>query len=310
MLHTGREQAEQCLPFELLVDKLREAFRADIQVPRRLSLTLPSVESPTGTALIMPAWDSGRYYGVKMVNIFPDNAQLGLPGLHSVYVLFDGKTGAPLGTMDGDVITSRRTAAASALGVSLLAPENTPELLVVGAGRVASLVAHAMRTVRKIERVRVWDIAPLSAEKCAQQWRAAGIDAEAVADLEQAVRTADIISCATLATTPLIRAEWLKPTSHLDLVGSFTPAMTEAEPACFKGAEVWVDTEEAIQKSGDLLNAMRDECLRASEIKGTLFDLCNNQAPVRSRGGRTVFKAVGSALEDLAAAIMIHEAGR
>lgn len=310
MLHIGKEQAEQCLPFELLVEKLREAFCTDIQVPNRLSLTLPSCEEPRGTALIMPAWDGSRYYGVKMVNIFPDNSRFGLPGLHSVYVLFDGETGAPLGTMDGDVITSRRTAAASALGVSLLAPQYTPELLVVGAGRVASLIAPAMRSVRHIERVRVWDIAAQNAEKCVEQWRAMGIDAEVVSDLEQAVRTADIVSCATLATKPLIRAEWLRPDSHLDLIGSFTPDMTEAEPACFKGAAVWVDTEEAIQKSGDLLNAMRDECLRPGEIKGTLFDLCRNKEPVRSASGRSVFKAVGSALEDLAAAIMIHEAQR
>ena len=307
MLHIGKEDAEQSLPFGLLVGRLREAFCADITVPRRLSLTLPNDDKPMGTALIMPAWDGGRYYGVKMVNIFPENSRLGLPGLHSVYVLFDGNTGAPLATMDGDVITSRRTAAASALGVDLLAPRETSELLVVGAGRVGSLLAPAMLSVRRIQRVNVWSVVPANAERCAAQWQMMGIAAQAVSDLEHAVRSADIVSCATLATSPLIRANWLKTDSHLDLVGSFTPAMTEAEPACFENADVWVDTEEAIQKSGDLLNAMRDGNLRAADIKGNLFDLCKQGEHRTQSRRRTVFKAVGSALEDLTAAIMIFE---
>ncbi|GAB3627086.1 Delta(1)-pyrroline-2-carboxylate reductase [Pandoraea terrae] len=311
MLHIDKGDVERLLPFPALITKLRDAFCADISVPLRLTLKLPDDTAPIGTSLLMPAWNRTGYYGVKLVNIFPDNAKQGLPGLHSVYVLFDGNTGAPLATLDGDVITSRRTAAAAALGVSLLANVEASKLLVVGAGRVASLLAPAIASVRGLTDVAVWNPTPEHAVQCAEQWQSMDIPARPVADLERAAREADMISCATLATQPLIHGQWLKPGSHLDLVGSFTPAMTEAAPACFAGAGVWVDTDEATQKSGDILNAVCEGSLNAADVKGTLFDLCRGVCEGRtSAAQRTVFKAVGSALEDLAAAVMVYEQSR
>ncbi|WP_028221029.1 bifunctional Delta(1)-pyrroline-2-carboxylate/Delta(1)-piperideine-2-carboxylate reductase [Paraburkholderia oxyphila] len=308
MKHIDKASAERLLPFPELIAALREAFCADISVPLRQTLKLPDETAPLGTSLLMPAWNRSRYYGVKLVNIFPENAKQGLPGLHSVYVLFDGSTGVPLATLDGDVITSRRTAAATALGVSLLAKPDASRLLVVGAGRVASLVAPAIASVRELCEVEVWNPTPPSAARCAAQWREMGIPAIPVNDLESAVRRADIVSCATLATSPLIKADWLPPGSHLDLIGSFTPTMTEAAPACFADAFVWVDTNEATQKSGDILNAVRDGYLSVADIKGTMFDLCRGTRANRFASmQRTVFKAVGTALEDLAAAIMVYE---
>ena len=310
MKHIDQGDVERLLPFPALVRTLREAFCADISVPLRQTLKLPDETAPIGTSLLMPAWNRTGYYGVKLVNIFPGNAGLGLPGLHAVYVLFDGQTGMPLATLDGDAITSRRTAAASALGVALLANPDARRLLVVGAGRVARLLAPAIASVRELSLVEVWNPTPERAERCAAQWQAMGLRARPVHDLEGAVRAADIVSCATLATQPLIQAHWLQPGSHLDLVGSFAPAMTEAEPACFADAGVWVDTEEATQKSGDILNAMRAGCLAAIDVKGTLFDLCRGACEGRSSAAqRTVFKAVGSALEDLAAAVMVYGQG-
>ena len=144
MKHIDQGDVERLLPFPALVRTLREAFCADISVPLRQTLKLPDETAPIGTSLLMPAWNRTGYYGVKLVNIFPGNAGLGLPGLHAVYVLFDGHTGVPLATLDGDAITSRRTAAASALGVALLAKPDAHRLLVVGAGRGASPLAPAM----------------------------------------------------------------------------------------------------------------------------------------------------------------------
>jgi ornithine cyclodeaminase/alanine dehydrogenase-like protein (mu-crystallin family) len=123
------------------------------------------------------------------------------------------------------------------------------------------------------------------------------------------VRSADIVSCATLATSPLVKGEWLAPGSHLDLIGSFTPQMHEADPACFAGAQTFVDTDEALLKAGDLLDAIAAGTLSRDAVQATLADLCKGRHAGRQRDAeRTVLKAVGSALEDLAAATLVWQA--
>ena len=294
------------LPFDALIPALQAAFIAGATVPLRHTHAIGE-GAHAGTSLLMPAWDGDGFYGVKIVNIYPGNAAKGLPGLHSTYVLHDARTGAPLALLDGNEITSRRTAAATALAASFLAREDASRLLVVGAGRVGSLVAPAMAVVRTFDDVAVWDIDPAAAQRCTALLVEVGLPAHAVPDLEAAVRRADIVSCATLATRPLIRANWLQPGSHLDLIGGFTPDMTEAEPGCFANAGVWVDTDEAAAKAGDLLNAFASGDLLPAAIVGNLAALCRGQCPKRvDVQQRTVFKAVGTALEDLAAARLAY----
>jgi ornithine cyclodeaminase len=208
--------------------------------------------------------------------------------------------------MDGDTITARRTAAASALAACWLARPQARHLLVVGAGRVARLLPQAYRCVRPIQRVSVWARRPEAALACAAALRAEGFEAAAVTDLAGAVRAADIISCATLSNDPLVQGAWLRPGSHLDLIGGFTPAMREADDACFSGASVYVDTEEALAKSGDLLGPMSRGVLSAADVRGTLASLADGSATGRdSDHERTVFKSVGTGLEDLAAAMLV-----
>ena len=134
-----------------------------------------------------------------------------------------------------------------------------------------------------------------------------GMSASVVTDLAEAASRADIVSCATLATEPLISGTWLSPGSHLDLIGSFTPMMREAGDDCFMGADVWVDTHEALLKSGCLLHAMASGALVESQVRGTLADLCTRSTMRHSPTGRTVFKSVGTALADLAAAILVYD---
>lgn len=290
------------LPFPALIQALRDAFTAGAEVPLRHTHHIGSGDT-AGISLLMPAWDADGFYGVKIVNIHSNNHKLGKPGLHATYVLHDATTGEPLAIFDGNVITSRRTAAASALGVNHLARKDARTLLVCGAGRVGSLLAPAIATVRQLDDIMVWDINPGAAERTVQALRARGLPARVAPALEPAARGADIISCATLASEPFLRAEWLAAGSHVDLVGGFTPQMREAEPACFAGASVWVDTAEATQKSGDILDAIAAGCLKREEIRGDLTSLARGQCAGReSPEQRTVFKAVGTALEDLAAA--------
>lgn len=293
------------LPFDRLVPALRDAFAGNTIVPPRHVHAVASGED-RGTVLIMPAWSDAGFLGIKTIAIYPGNAVRGLPGLHATYVLYDARTGVPLASMDGNEITARRTAAASALGASFLAREDASRLLVLGTGRVARLLPAAHAIVRAIGKIAVWNHRPDSAQALAAQWRAEGRDAVAVTDLEAAVRAADIVSCATLATSPLLRGEWLAPGSHLDLIGSFTPLMREADAACFAEARTFVDTDEALVKAGDLLDAIAAGTLRAADVGGTLAQLCRNDRSGRADATeRTVFKAVGSALEDLAAARLV-----
>jgi ornithine cyclodeaminase len=302
-----RAGTRQALPFDALIEAIARMFVSGCRVPPRHVHTVGDGKGDEGTVLIMPAWH-GDYMGIKTVNIFPGNAARGRPGLYSTYILYSAATGEPLAQMDGNEITSRRTAAASALAASHLARRDARRLVVAGSGRVASLLPEAYRTVLPIEDITIWSRNPEAAQRLAGELSSTGCAVRSSADLAQAVRMADIVSCATLATAPIIRGEWLAPGSHLDLIGGFTPTMREADDACFSGSRLYVDTVEALQKSGDLLGPMSRGVFAPEDVAGTLESLCRTQAGRREgEHVRTVFKSVGTALEDLAAAILVYE---
>lgn len=299
----GPRATAAALPFDRLIEALRRLFAIGCVVPQR------HVHQPADgmTSLIMPAWVPGGPYVVKIVNIAPGNSAKGLPGLHSTVLLHDGATGRPLALIDGDTVTARRTAAASALAASYLARRDAGHLLVVGAGRVAELLPAAFAAVRPIQRVSVWARRPDAARALAARWRRQGFDARLASSLEGAAGEADIISCATLSTEPVIQGEWLRAGSHLDLIGSFTPAMREADDACFRGAGLYIDTEEALIKSGDLLGPLSRGVFDRQGVRGTLKSLCRGEAAGRrDPAERTVFKSVGTAVEDLTAATLVE----
>jgi ornithine cyclodeaminase/alanine dehydrogenase-like protein (mu-crystallin family) len=307
------------LPFDQLIGALQSSFARGCDSPPRHvhELVTPVAEAGADpqlrkmTSLIMPAWLAGRYYGVKIVNIAPGNSKKGLPGLHGSYLLFDASTGVPLAYIDGDEITARRTAAASALAAKFLSREDATHLLVVGSGKVAALLPAAYSVVRKIERVSVWARRADAAEGLAEEFRRQGFEAKSRTNLSEACSDADIVSCATMSTDPLIKGAWLAPGSHLDLIGGFTPAMREADDACFEQARVFVDTDEALKKSGDLLAPLAHGVFKEDDVRGTLTTLSKGVATGRRNAEeRTVFKSVGTALEDLAAAILVYETSR
>ncbi len=296
---------EAALPFAKLIPALRELFVAGCEVPLRHSHTLQTGAGPAMTSLLMPAWQPGGFYSVKIVNIAPGNATRGLPGLHASLLLHDANTGVPLMLMDGDQVTARRTAAASALAALYLSRSNAQHLLVLGAGRVAALLPQAYREVRPITRVSVWARKYTAAQALADSLHRQGFNALAVQDLGPAVASADIVSCATLSNTPLVQGRWLRPGTHLDLIGGFTPGMREADDDCFVDASLFVDTEEALAKSGDLLAPMQRGLFTVADVRAQLQDLCRGTHPGRIlQTERTVFKSVGTALEDLAAAML------
>lgn len=303
MLHFDATAVQRALPWATLIPALRQAFIQGCEVPARHAHAIATTDS-SGTALLMPAWRAGGSLGVKTVTIFPGNGALGLPAVHAIYTLFSASTGVPLAVMDGSELTARRTAAASALAASLLARPDARRLVLVGAGRVAALVPAAFRTVLPgLVEVQVWGRRAQPAEALAQSLREQGFDASATSDLQAAVQQADIISCATLATQALVHGAWLQAGAHLDLIGSFTPAMREADGECFARSRVFVDTEEALAKAGDVLRAIAEGAFTPGALQGTLATLClDPRTGRRSPHEVTLFKSVGTALEDLAAA--------
>ena len=306
MQFLGAEATRERLPFAALVAALRAMFEQGCELPPRQVLELAPAAGDGVTSLVMPAWQRGGCLGVKVVNVAPGNAARGLPGLHSTYVLYDATTGVPLAWLDGDEITARRTAATSALAASWLARADSRSLAIVGAGRVARLLAEAHRVCRPIERVAVWARSPARAQALADELVAEGVDARAAASVEAAVADADIVSCATLAREPIVQGKWLPAGSHLDLIGSFAPTMREADDDCFAGATVVVDSDDAPTKSGDLIGPIARGVVDAGAI-ATLAELARGRRRGRSADvERTVFKSVGSALEDLAAAMLVH----
>ena len=301
------------LTYPALVEALKDAFRGDITVPLRHHHTVPQPGRGSATLLLMPAWSAGepaeRFLGCKIVTVFPDNAAAAQPSLHGSYLLMSGATGAPLALMDAAALTAWRTAAASALAATYLARQDAAHLVMIGAGALAPHLVRAHAAVRPIRRVTLWNRTRGRAISVAFGLTVAGIDvavAEAE-DLESAIREADIVCCATLASAPLIRGQWLRPGAHVDLVGGFTPKMREADDEAVKRARIYVDTRAgALKEAGDLVVPLRRKVIAKADIRGDLFELCRGTAKGRTTDKQiTLFKSVGTAIEDLAAAILV-----
>lgn len=306
MRHFDSDALVRLLPWPALIDALRDAFAGDVQVPLRQHHTVPVPGEPDATLLLMPAWQPGGVIGVKLVTVMPGNGSRGLPAVHGLYTLFDGTTGELRALLDGATLTVRRTAAASALAARFLGRADARRLLIVGTGALAPNLAAAHAAVRPYEAISVWGRHPEKAQAVAQALVAAGLPARPVTDLETAVGEADVVSCATLSTEPLVRGHWLQPGAHVDLVGAFTPAMRESDDEVMRRGTVFVDTRAgATHEGGDIVQAMASGALDPSDIAAELAELCRSEHPGRrSQSEITVFKSVGTALEDLAAAAL------
>lgn len=293
----------------MLIDALAVAFRADIAVPDRHAHMIPQPSGSEAKLLLMPAWTNTgeRLVGCKVVSVYPDNTKAGKPSVYGSYLLMSGETGETLALIDGTALTAWRTAAASALAARHLAREDAEHLVMVGAGALAPHLIRAHSTVRPIKRVTLWNRTRSRAVATAFALHASGIEPIIADDLEAAVRTADIVSCATLSAEPLILGRWLKKGAHVDLVGAFTPKMREADDEAVRRARVYVDTRAGAPKgSGDIAIPLKRKIIKPGDIQGDLFELCRGKAKGRRRKDEiTLFKSVGTAIEDLAAAMLV-----
>ena len=300
-------EVEAALDFTDLIERLRETFRKGAEVPVRHHHAIGG--GSDATLLLMPAWQAGRHIGIKLVTVFPHNGEKSLPSVMGAYLLLDGNSGQPLAMIDGPTLTVKRTAAASALAASYLARPDCERLLMIGTGALAPYLIRAHATVRPICNVLVWGRNPDKAEQLARRLDRRDFKVAATQDLEAAVRGAHVISAATMTSEPLIRGDWLQPGQHVDLVGGFRPDMREADDTAIERARVFVDTREgACSEAGDIVQPLESGVLSAEDIAADLFDLTRGE-----RAGRryydqiTLFKSVGTALEDLGAAQLAVE---
>lgn len=297
------------LPYPALIDALQQAFCDQITMPVRHHHTVPVPAEPDATLLLMPAWKEGGALGVKVATVAPGNGARNLPAVQSLYILTSATTGVPLAILDGGEITNRRTAAASALAARFLAAPDASHLLMVGTGRLAPHLIAAHASVRPLRHVTIWGRDPHKTSALAQQIAPLGLSVTTTDSLASAVQQADIISCATLSQTPLVCGSWLRPGQHLDLVGGFTPLMREADDECITRARVFVDTRAgACKEAGDITQPLHAGILSEADIAADLYELSQGHHAGRKNSAEiTLFKSVGCALEDLAAAQLAYQ---
>lgn len=316
MLTISAADIDRVLDFRSLVGTLRDAFQSGAVQPVRHHHAVERPDGAATTLLLMPAWtdfnaagtSDGGFIGVKVVTVTPDNNLVGLPAVMGVYLLMHGRTSEPLALIDGQRLTLWRTACASALASTFLSREDSRCLTVIGAGALAPFLAKAHAAVRPIEEIRIWNRTRANAEKVAAALRAEGLEALAADDLDQAVAEADIVSAATISTVPLVKGANLRPGAHVDLVGAFSPAMRESDEQAIARASVYVDTREgAMKEAGDIVQAIAEGALRPERIRGDLYELARGIAKGRQSADEiTLFKSVGAAIEDLAAAVAVY----
>lgn len=295
---------ERHTDFQALVEVLREAFASDIVTPHRHRHDIAHPNEDVDSSLfLMPCWQPGESIGVKIVSVFPNNSKYHLPTIHGTYVLMDGNSGAVKALLDGRALTAKRTAAASALASSFLSKNDSRSLLMIGTGAMAPNLIRAHAAVRHIREVFVWGRDFKKAEQLAAAFQHEKFSVQTVERKEDVMSEVDIISCATLSKEPLVFGRHLRPGQHVDLVGSYKLDMREADDETIWKSNVYLDAFTALDETGDLAIPLRKGILNPGDIQADLAALCKGEKPGRTDDDViTLFKSVGHASEDLAAA--------
>ena len=305
------EQIQQALPCTTLISATREAFRDAAQAPRRH--VHPLSDTGSSTLLLMPVWQANAHLGVKLVTVVPENQARQLPTVQALFILLDTATGTPLALMDGEELTLRRTAAASALASTYLSRPESEHLLIVGTGQLAPYMAVAHCAVRDMRHVTVWGRDRQKAQLTIEKIQALGLPAAVVIDVAEdlavASKAADLISCATTSRQALLQLASVRPGTHIDLVGGFKPDMREADDKLMSTARLFVDTfDGALAEAGDLVQPMQAGLITRTSVLAELADLVSGRHAGRSNGQEiTLFKSVGTAIEDLCAANLVWQ---
>jgi ornithine cyclodeaminase/alanine dehydrogenase-like protein (mu-crystallin family) len=304
----GAEDVRALAPMSKVIECLEEAFRREISAPPRQVVPVPG-GSGERLLLEMPAFDADGSGAVKLATVFPDNAKRGKPTIQASIVVFSD-AGTPIAILDGATVTRLRTGGASALASKYLSRTDSSHLVIIGTGALAPSMAAAHCAVRPITRISVCGRSPARAEATAEAIQAhvsRGTEVVVAHSVEEAVATADIISCSTSSPTPVVAGKWLKPGAFVDLVGSFSPSKRESDDDVVLRSRIFVDTfEGAFSEAGDVLDPIARGVIARERIEGELADLVRGRVKGRTHDNEiTMFKSVGTAIEDLAVSQMI-----
>lgn len=308
MIQIPAKNVIAALDYTPLINALRGIFLTDYTMPVRHHHFYETDAGVENTLILMPVWNE-RYLGIKQVVVAPANNDRGLPAIHASYTLIDAKTGESLAQLDAAELTARRTACTSALAASFLARKDAESLLVIGSGKVAQHLVQAHATVRPYKRMVVWGRDISKAKSLVEQLNQEGYSVSVTTDLAGAARAADVISCATLSPTPLLAGEWLKPGTHLDLIGSHTPKTREADDEAIRKSNVFVDSRAgALHETGELAIPIANGLLKPEDVLADITELCRGAHAGRTTPDEiTLFKSAGLAVEDLAAALLVYQ---
>lgn len=300
------EFIEENTNFSALISDIKKYFSSyEVMVPMRHHHDFPNPEVQTdSTLLLMPAWNPSKNAGVKIVTVSPENGQFDLPSIQGTYIYFDAIKGSIKAILEAKNLTVKRTAAASALASSYLSRKDSNSLLMIGTGALSINLIKAHAAVRPITQVYIWGRNFEKAMAVANELKKEKFSVTAIKNIEEKIADVAIISCATLSKSPLVFGKHLKTGQHIDLVGAYKKDMREADDETITRASVFVDTfQGGLKESGDIVIPLQNGTLKEEDIKADLFQLCSNQKNGRNSTEEiTVFKSVGHALEDLAAA--------
>ncbi|WP_024587142.1 ornithine cyclodeaminase family protein [Aliihoeflea sp. 2WW] len=300
----GEHELAERLGWPELIGAIETELKAGrVTSPERSNIAIPMPGGGTSNLLVMPAWVEGESLGVKLVTFFPENGEKGLSTINASYALFSGADGRLQAVIEGDELTARRTAAASALAARFLARKDARRLLVVGTGQLSAKVAAAHASVRSYERIEIYGRSSEKAEAVVAALAGEGVTAHVARDLDAAVAAADVISSVTSSTAPLIRGALVKPGTHVDLIGAFKDDMRESDDALVTKASLFVDFRPGAMKAGDLAQPLAAGLISEADIRADLGELATGKHSGRASDEEiTFFKSAGFSLLDLAAA--------
>jgi len=309
----SREDVRRALPMREAVEAMKRAFaqlsRGQAQVPLRVALP---VERHKGVTLFMPGYlAADDRMAVKIVSVFNDNPAKGLPLIHALVVVVDAETGAPTAVMDGTYLTALRTGAASGAATDLLAREDARVAAIFGAGVQGRTQLEAVCAVRPIEAAWVYDVDPKRAATYAEEMAGRlGIPIRVASTPAEAVRAADVICTATTATAPVFDDADVRPGTHINAIGAYTPQMQEVPAETVVRAKVVIDHREAsLAEAGDLIIPLQQGLITEDHIWAELGEIAAGLKPGRTDPEEiTLFKSVGVAVQDVAAAAAVLEA--
>ena len=304
----NEEDVQRLLPMNECIDVMERAFvalaRGEVEQPLRTIFRPPQVK---GVMALMPTFRGGEapLFGLKAICVFPGNAAIGKDAHQGSVILFDGTTGELRAIANASAITAIRTAAVSGLATKVLANQDASSLAIIGAGVQARAHLDAIACARKLQRVRVAASSKDSAERFAQSMKShVECEIEPVDCPEDAVGDADIIVTATTSREPVVHREWVKQGAHINAVGTFSPKARELDTQTMVSSSIFVDRREsAFNEAGDYLIAAAEGAIGPDNILAELGEVLIERHPGRRSSDEiTIFKSLGLAMEDLAAA--------